>query len=205
MTKVVDITEERAGMQFKRRSTSLKTVDMKAYYQIVEEALKKYFETDPTLRKIREAKPVSESDIQALISSRSMVIEPKRAIWFCSRPRKWVCLAVSFGCLRANSLNLSATAFGSMPMIERMAKSSGSAVPPRILRHCMSGAISRRRATTVAGAKAFSVPGCESERFSFHFSRDGDGLLWKRLYVRGDKRNRHVEHRDLTPLQGRFR
>src|SRR5262249_51837269 len=67
-SKIVDITEDQAEMQFKRRSTSLKTVDMKAYHQTVEETLKSHFETDPTLQKIRQGKAVSESDIQALIS-----------------------------------------------------------------------------------------------------------------------------------------
>ena len=66
--KVVDITEEEAGVQYNRRSTSLTTVDMKAYRQVVETELKKHFEKDPTLQKIRAGEAVSEADIEALVS-----------------------------------------------------------------------------------------------------------------------------------------
>ena len=66
--KVVDITEDAAGVNYSRRSASLKSVDLKAYQQIVEAELKKHFETNPTLQKIRAGNPVSESDVQALVS-----------------------------------------------------------------------------------------------------------------------------------------
>lgn len=66
--KVVDVTEDEAGVQYKRRSASLKSVDMKAYQQIVEAELKKHFETNPTLQKIRAGESVSESDLEALVS-----------------------------------------------------------------------------------------------------------------------------------------
>ena len=66
--KIVDIIEDVSEVEHGRRSTSLKTVDMKAYKQIVEAELKKHFETDPTLRKIRAGEPVSEADIEALVS-----------------------------------------------------------------------------------------------------------------------------------------
>lgn len=66
--KVVDITEDAAGVQFSRRSASLKSVDMKAYQQIVEAELKKHFATNPTLQKIRAGEAVSEADLQALVS-----------------------------------------------------------------------------------------------------------------------------------------
>ena len=66
--KIVDITEESADLQFNRRSASLKSVDMKAYQHIVESELKKHFETNPTLQKIRVGDPVSQSDLQALVS-----------------------------------------------------------------------------------------------------------------------------------------
>ncbi|MAO55988.1 MAG: restriction endonuclease subunit R [Rhodospirillaceae bacterium] len=66
--KVVDITEDAAGVQYARRSASLKSIDMKAYQQIVEAELKKHFETNPTLKKIRAGEAVSESDLQALVS-----------------------------------------------------------------------------------------------------------------------------------------
>jgi type I restriction enzyme R subunit len=41
---------------------------MKAYHQIVEAELKRHFETNATLQKIRASEPVSEADIQALVS-----------------------------------------------------------------------------------------------------------------------------------------
>ena len=66
--KIIDVTEEVSGFQFNRRSTSLKTVDMKAYQQIVEAELRKHFATDPTLKKIRAGEPVSEKDLEALVS-----------------------------------------------------------------------------------------------------------------------------------------
>ena len=66
--KVIDVTEELAGVQMARRTTSLKTVDMKAYQQIVEAELKRHFETNPTLKKIRAGEPVTEADINALVS-----------------------------------------------------------------------------------------------------------------------------------------
>ena len=66
--KVVDITEDATGLQFNRRSTSVKSVDMKAYKHIVEAELKKHFETNPTLKKIRACESVSEFDLQALVS-----------------------------------------------------------------------------------------------------------------------------------------
>ena len=41
---------------------------MKAYRQVVEAELKKHFENNPTLRKIRAGEPVSGADIKALVS-----------------------------------------------------------------------------------------------------------------------------------------
>jgi type I restriction enzyme R subunit len=66
--KVVDITEDAAQMQFARRSASLKSVDMKAYQQIVEAELKKHFETSPVLKKIRAGEAVSDLEIDSLVS-----------------------------------------------------------------------------------------------------------------------------------------
>jgi type I restriction enzyme R subunit len=66
--KIVDITEEVAGLRYNRRSASLKAVDMKAYHQIIEAELKKHFETNPTLKKIRAGEPVSDADLEALVS-----------------------------------------------------------------------------------------------------------------------------------------
>ncbi|MEQ1550085.1 DEAD/DEAH box helicase family protein [Sphingorhabdus sp.] len=66
--KIIDVTEDAAGFQTNRRATSLKTVDMKAYQQIVEAELKRHFDTNPTLKKIRTGEPVSGGDIKALVS-----------------------------------------------------------------------------------------------------------------------------------------
>lgn len=67
-TKVIDVDEDEAGFEIKRRSTNLRSVDMKAYKQVVEAELKKHFETDTTLRKIRTGESVTETDIRSLIS-----------------------------------------------------------------------------------------------------------------------------------------
>jgi type I restriction enzyme, R subunit len=66
--KVIDVTEDAAGVQSNRRATNLQTVDMQAYKQVVEAELRRHFDTNPTLQKIRAAEPVSETDIQALVS-----------------------------------------------------------------------------------------------------------------------------------------
>jgi len=66
--KVVDITEDAGQMQFARRSATLKSVDMKAYEQVIEAELKKHFETNPILKKIRSGEPVSDREIDALVS-----------------------------------------------------------------------------------------------------------------------------------------
>lgn len=66
--KIIDVTEDAAGFQTNRRATSLKTVDMKAYQQVVEAELKRHFDTNATLKKIRAGEAVSDADIQALVS-----------------------------------------------------------------------------------------------------------------------------------------
>lgn len=66
--KIIDVTEDAAGFQTNRRATSMTTVDMKAYQQIVEAELKRHFDTNPTLKKIRAGEAVSDADIQALVS-----------------------------------------------------------------------------------------------------------------------------------------
>jgi type I restriction enzyme R subunit len=66
--KIIDVTENELSIQFNRRSASLRTVDMKAYQQIVEAELKKHFDTNSTLKKIRAGEPVSEPDLDALVS-----------------------------------------------------------------------------------------------------------------------------------------
>lgn len=66
--KVIDVTEEPSSVQSVRRASNLKTVDMKAYRQVVEDELRRHFDTNPTLQKIRAGEVVSESDIEALVS-----------------------------------------------------------------------------------------------------------------------------------------
>src|SRR6185503_11747900 len=66
--KVIDVTEDLAGVQTSRRATNLKTVDMQAYLQVVEAELKRHFDTNATLQRIRAGEPVSDADIEALVS-----------------------------------------------------------------------------------------------------------------------------------------
>ncbi|TIR49115.1 MAG: DUF4145 domain-containing protein [Mesorhizobium sp.] len=68
LPKVIDVTEEESSILFNRRSASLTAVDMKAYQQIVEAELKKHFDTNSTLKKIRAGEPVSDSDLDSLVS-----------------------------------------------------------------------------------------------------------------------------------------
>ena len=55
-------------MLFARRSASLKSVDMKAYRQIIEAELKQHFETNSILKKVRSGEPVSDREIESLVS-----------------------------------------------------------------------------------------------------------------------------------------
>lgn len=66
--RVVNITEDAGQMQFARRSAGLKSVDMKAYQQIVEAELKKHFETNLVIKKIRAGEAVSDREIDSLVS-----------------------------------------------------------------------------------------------------------------------------------------
>lgn len=66
--KVVDITENRDGIRFARRSANVRVLDMKAYEKLVEAELKKHFETNPVLQKIRAGLPVADREIEALVS-----------------------------------------------------------------------------------------------------------------------------------------
>jgi type I restriction enzyme R subunit len=68
LAKVIDVAEDLAGVQTSRRATNLKTVDMQAYQQVVEAELRRHFETNATLQKIRAGEAVSDTDIQALVS-----------------------------------------------------------------------------------------------------------------------------------------
>ena len=66
--KVVDISEDQESIRLARRSANVRALDMKAYEQLVEAELKKHFKTDPVLRKIRSGEPVSDREVDALVS-----------------------------------------------------------------------------------------------------------------------------------------
>lgn len=65
---IYDIAEDRGQIRHERRSSLVASVDMVAYRQRVEAALKDLFTTTPTLEKIRLGLPVTEADLQALVS-----------------------------------------------------------------------------------------------------------------------------------------
>ena len=64
--KTIDVTD--GGVVIKRHAANMKSVDMQLYRQTVEETLEKLFDTSPILQKIRRAEPVTERDIDSLIS-----------------------------------------------------------------------------------------------------------------------------------------
>ena len=66
--KIIDVTEDQSLVQTNRRSASLRTVDMAAYKSLVEAELRKHFDTNPTLVKIRHGEPVTPEDLNAIIS-----------------------------------------------------------------------------------------------------------------------------------------
>lgn len=63
---VTDIKD--GGVRIEKQTTHLKAVDMRAYQVQVEEVLRKSFEQEPVLRKIRNAEPVSIAELEALNS-----------------------------------------------------------------------------------------------------------------------------------------
>ncbi len=67
-SKVVDIKEDDTAYEIKRRSASLKSVDMKAYERQVEDVLTKLIDSSPALKKIRQGHPVTEADLASLTS-----------------------------------------------------------------------------------------------------------------------------------------
>jgi len=64
--KVIDIDD--GDIEFERRKTNIREVDMTVYKKQVEEALREHFDTNPTLQKIRQGRPVSEADLNSLAS-----------------------------------------------------------------------------------------------------------------------------------------
>ncbi len=66
--KVIDVKEDRAEYEFKRRSASMKSVDMKVYEKQVEEALQKVIDASPVLKKIRQGYAVTDVELSSLTS-----------------------------------------------------------------------------------------------------------------------------------------
>lgn len=66
--KIIDVTEDETLIQTSRRSASLHTVDMAAYKQLIEAELRRHFDTNPTLVKIRAGEAVTREDLTAIIS-----------------------------------------------------------------------------------------------------------------------------------------
>ena len=68
LPKIVDIEEDASLIKTVRRETKLRAVDMKAYQVLVVETLKGLFESDATLQKIHRGEPVSQTDMDRLVS-----------------------------------------------------------------------------------------------------------------------------------------
>ncbi len=66
--KIIDVREDPADVDFARRTTTIQSVDMAAYKSSVEGELRKHFDTNPVLQKIRRAEPVTETELQSLVS-----------------------------------------------------------------------------------------------------------------------------------------
>ncbi|MDE0159983.1 MAG: DEAD/DEAH box helicase family protein [Candidatus Dadabacteria bacterium] len=66
--KIIDVSEESEGIVISRRRTNLRTVEMEAYKHLVEDELKKHFETNPVLKKIRTGETVTKEDLESLVS-----------------------------------------------------------------------------------------------------------------------------------------
>jgi len=64
--RIIDVDD--GEVQFAQRKANVKEVDMVAYRRRVEEALREIFDTNATLKKIRAGQPVSEFDLNALVS-----------------------------------------------------------------------------------------------------------------------------------------
>ncbi len=66
IVRIVDV--EDGGVKFGQRKANITANDLAAYRIRVEEALKPLFESNPTLKKIRNGEPVSEADLNTLNS-----------------------------------------------------------------------------------------------------------------------------------------
>jgi len=66
LPKTIDVTDGK--VELNRRATNIRSMDMQLYRQLVEETLEKLFDTSPVLQKIRRGEPVSENDLNSLVS-----------------------------------------------------------------------------------------------------------------------------------------
>ena len=66
--RIIDVSEEPGGIVVSRRRTNLRTIEMEAYKHLVEDELKKHFETNPVLKKIRTGETVTKEDLESLVS-----------------------------------------------------------------------------------------------------------------------------------------
>jgi type I restriction enzyme R subunit len=66
--KVIDVKENQDDYEIKRRSTTMKSIDMKAYEKQVEEALQMAIDSSPVLKKIRQGQAVTEVELSSLTS-----------------------------------------------------------------------------------------------------------------------------------------
>ena len=64
--KTIDISD--GHVTYERRDTTVHTIDMQLYRRMVEETLKSLFDTSPVLQKIARGEPVSQKDLDALVS-----------------------------------------------------------------------------------------------------------------------------------------
>jgi len=64
--KTIDVVDK--DVEMARRTSNIRSIDMQLYRQLVEEELEKLFQTSPALIKIRRGEPVSQKDLDSLIS-----------------------------------------------------------------------------------------------------------------------------------------
>jgi type I restriction enzyme R subunit len=66
LPKTIDVVD--GEVEFSRRTSNIRSIDMQLYRQLVEETLERLFDTSPALQKIRRGEPVSEKDLTSLSS-----------------------------------------------------------------------------------------------------------------------------------------
>ncbi|WP_199263475.1 DEAD/DEAH box helicase family protein [Desulfobulbus oligotrophicus] len=64
--KTIDVAD--GEVELNRRTSNVKSIDMQLYRQLVEETLEQLFVTNPALQKIRRGEPVSQQDLNSLVS-----------------------------------------------------------------------------------------------------------------------------------------